>query len=65
MGKNGKAKRKMKGMVIEIVFKRKKKQNVLSWKPKEESASKEVKIVKWGRALMSITFKKRNCLELG
>ena len=52
-------------MVIEIVFKRKKEQNVLSWKPKEESASKEVKTVKWGRALMSITFKKRNCLELG
>lgn len=51
-------------MVIEIVFKRKKKQNVLSWKPKEESASKEVKTVKCGSALMSTTFKKRNFLEL-
>lgn len=37
---------------------------MLSQKPKEESASKEVKTVKWGRVLMSITFKKRNCLEL-
>ena len=47
-------------MVIEIVLK-KKKENVLSWKSKEESASKEVKTVKWGRALVSITFKKRIC----
>ena len=48
-------------MVIEIVLKKKKKENVLSWKSKEESASKEVKTVKWGRALVSITFKKRIC----
>ena len=37
---------------------------MLSWKSKEESASKEVKTVKWVRALVSITFKKSNLLEL-